>query len=387
MESLRQDIYNLKMVDMHNHFDVDPTTSSILAKDFWDVGDYFWLRRHLWSAGYPVESESFSFEDRAKAYWTAFKRAENSVWARYLKKGLKSLYGVELKNIDSIYEIDAIIKQNYNKSGYTQEIADKIKLEKFIVNGSGDKDFAELSDKAVFASDIGMLYKWADKLLSGEDVRTEIFDMLKKAKASGRLGLRVSIPRMYEVTYTDTILKENMTRDEAIVAVLHFISEACEKYNMFIQAFMGVGHVYSDIPAPFNDGEGVAKLYGLFEKYNCTYTIITASQAQNIDVINAANIFSNVQADGLWWYNLRPSSYREVFETRMEELPSIRSSIVATDAYVIEWCYIKGLLIRDTLAEFMQSEIDKGHIDREMAIKVSEDWLCNSALELLGRSK
>ena len=381
MDSLKQDIFNLDVVDMHNQLDIDPTTESVVAKDFWDIGEYFWVRRHLWSAGYPVEAESMSFDERAKHYVKALDRAQNTIWVRALKQGVKELYGMELKDLNSVYELQDIITAKSKQKHYGMEIADKVKLKSFVVNGNGAKKFGELEDKAIHVESVEVS-RWAKALLAGEDVQAGLDELFKQLKAKKVTGVRTTINRMNGFTYTQQLIKENMSYDDAIVAVLHYISAACEKYGMFVQLFMGVANDVSKIPGPFNDGEGIAKLYGIFEKYNCTYSIITASQAQNIDVINAANVFSNVQADGLWWYNLRPSSYKEMFEMRLEELPSIRSSIVASDAYVIEWCYIKMNIIKNTLYEFMKGEIEKGHIDREMAMKVASDWLSGSAVEL-----
>lgn len=386
MESLRQDIFNLNVFDMHNHLDVKPDSTSIVAQDFWDVGEYFWVRRHLWSAGYPVDSEKMDFDKRVDAYVKALERAENTIWVRYLKQGIKDLYGVELKDRNSVYTIDEIIKERAKKPHYGKELVDKIKLDGFIVNGDKIKDYGELSPLAIHAGCVDVK-TFANKLLQGENVREQVFDYIRKVYENNEPGIRTSVNRMIGSTYREQLVTDNMTYDDAQIAVFHWLSEACEKYNLFMQVFLGVTSDISKIPGPFNDGEQVAKLYGAFEKYNCIYSLITSSQAQNIDVVNAANVFSNVQADGLWWYNLRPSSYREAFEQRLEELPSIRSSIVATDAYVIEWCYIKANLIKNTLYEFMKNEIEKGHIDREMAIKVSSDWLSGSARELLERRK
>ena len=384
MDSLRQDIFNLSVIDMHNHLDTNPDDESIVAKDFWDIGEYFWVRRHLWSAGYPKDTEKLSFDIRAKEYIRALERAKNSIWVRALKRGIKDLYNAELSSERDVYALDEIIKEKANTAGYGENIAQRARLKKFVINGNGKKKFGNLSDMAVHIESIdNQITEWSNRLLKKEDVRENIFEFIKALKDKNIAGIRITVGKMDGFTYRQNIIFPNMTYDDAFIAVMHYLSMACEKYDVFIQLFLGVTTDISDIPGPFNDGLGVAKLYGLFEKYNCIFTIVTSSQGQNIDVINAANVFSNVQADGLWWYNLRPSSYRECFEQRLEELPSIRSSIVATDAYVIEWCYIKLLLIKETLFEFMQGEVQKGHIDTEMALKVSSDWLFGSAEELL----
>ena len=298
MESLRQKIFDLHVVDMHNHLDVNPSDESVVAKDFWDIGEYF------------------------------------------------------------------------------------------VVNGDGRKNFGELAPRAIHVEGVDtQLAEWSNEILNGRDVKSEVFAFIRALKEKGVAGIRTTIGRMTGHTYRKELIKPGMTYDDAQIAVLHYLSEVCGECDIFIQLFLGVAYDVSDMPGPYNDGEGVAKLYGLFEKYSCTFSLITSSQAQNIDVINAANVFSNVQADGLWWYNLRPSSYKEVFEMRLEELPSIRSSIIATDAYVIEWCYIKMNIIKETLYEFMKDEIARGHIDEDMAVRVASDWFSGTAKELFNGRK
>lgn len=384
MDNLKQDIFNLRVVDMHNHLDVDPSNESVVAQNFWDIGEYFWVRRHLWSAGYPVNAADMPFDKRAEAYIKALNRASNTVWVRALKQGIRDLYGMELTDVKSVYALEEIISSRKNIPNYGKEIAEKAKLDCFIVNGDGSKKFGELSGLAVHVESIDKKIKeWSEGILKGDNVLEDIetfFALLKDKKVP---GVRTTINRMIGFTYREKLIFDNMSYDDAQIAVLHYVSQMCEKYNIFIQFFLGVANDISNIPGPYSDGDGVAKLYGIFEKYNCIFSLITASQAQNIEVVNAANVFSNVQVDGLWWYNFRPSSYREALEIRMEELPSVRSSIIASDAYVIEWCYIKMNLVKQTLYEFMKNEIEKGHIDREMAINVASDWLSGSAKELL----
>lgn len=385
MESLRNDIFELKTVDMHNHLDIDETTQSITVKDFWDLGEYFWLRRHLWSAGYPLKTEDMPFDERVEHWIKAFNNAQNTIWARALKLGVKELYNIEIQGKTSIYEIDEVVKDYAKKNDRSKVVLDKAKIEYFAVNSTGEKDFGVLDERAVSIVAIDYV-PWAKRLSSGEDVREEIFNKIDELSKQNIPGIRISTGRLIGYTFRKEILFKNMSYDDSVIAVLHFLCEACQKHNIFIEIFLGVVGGNSNIPAPFNDVEGVLRLYGLFGAYpECRFSLLTASQAQNIDVVNAANVYPNVYADGLWWYNLRPSSYFEVFSQRIEEMPSIKSSIVASDAYTAEWCYIKMNVIKQSLFEFMKNQIERGSIDRELALKVSKDWLSTTAKTLFGK--
>ena len=384
MESLKHDIFNMQVADTHNHFDIDPSMESISAQNFWDLGEYFWLRRHLWSAGYPVSTENMSFEERADCYINAFKRTENTIWARALKQGIRELYNIELNDKKSIYEIDQAVKENARRKESSLEVLDKAHVKWFVVNSTDKKRFGTLEEKAIGVPYININF-WAEKLQKGEPVTDMLQEYIRKLFERKVTGIRINAGMLNGMTYRKEVVFKDMTHDDCLIATLHIIGAACEKFGLCIQIFLGVVNGYAGIPIPFEDTQIVPKLYGLFEKYQgCTFSLLTASQTQNIDVVNAANIYSNVQADGLWWYNLRPSSYKEVFECRLEELPSVRSAIVASDAYTAEWCYMKLNVIRQALYEFMVTQIQKGHIDEELARIVSQNWLCHSAEELFG---
>ena len=105
-------------------------------------------------------------------------------------------------------------------------------------------------------------------------------------------------------------------------------------------------------------------------------------ELNNLDVVQAARIYRNVQAGGLWWFNFRRSTYEQTLHYRFEALPALRSSIVATDARCIEWCYTKSMLVKRITAEFLSDRIDRGWIDTSDAIGVAKSWLHDSAERL-----
>ena len=243
MDSLKQDIYSLRVIDMHNHLDVDPDHESVVAKDFWDIGEYFWVRRHLWSAGYPRNADALSFHERAEAYIKALTRASNTVWVRALKEGVRDLYGTELRDVNSVYALDELIKSRAQTAHYGKEMAERSMIDRFVVNGNGGKDFGELKDKAIHVESIDKKIKgWSEQVLKGEEVLTGIDAFFAGLKSRNVPGVRTTINRMKGFTYRQQLLTDPMTYDDAQIAVLHYVSQMCEKYHLFIQLFLGVAN-------------------------------------------------------------------------------------------------------------------------------------------------
>jgi glucuronate isomerase len=99
----------------------------------------------------------------------------------------------------------------------------------------------------------------------------------------------------------------------------------------------------------------------------------------NLDVVQACRIFPHVHAGALWWYNFRPSVYRQVMRYRLEGLPATKSSLIASDARQIEWAYGKILVVKRLMAQFLFEQIQLGWIDQAEALRTARHWLHDAA--------
>lgn len=165
-----------------------------------------------------------------------------------------------------------------------------------------------------------------------------------------------------------------------MMTLLHQVCSQAEKHRMVVQLFLGVERQWSQTSAaPANDPERILKLYGLFERYTCPFELVVASESNNLDVVQAAWNFANVHVGGMWWYNFRASTYKQSMQYRLEALPPNKCSLIVSDARCIEWTYGKIYLVKRTLGQFLQEQINTGWLDRETAIYAAKEWLHDSA--------
>jgi len=187
--------------------------------------------------------------------------------------------------------------------------------------------------------------------------------------------------------YLDAVLKgDQLPRgevgvQEANAFIAHGLLQALGEQNgMFAQLFlgiqalpgcgemMGVGHAHT-----------VAALYPLFQRYACDFELIAGAPRLNMDVAQAARLYANVHAGGLWWYNFRPSTYREAMRARLEAVPASKCSLLASDGRCIEWCYAKTRLVKILLADFLYEQVAGDHIHEADALWVAREWLHDAA--------
>ena len=110
--------------------------------------------------------------------------------------------------------------------------------------------------------------------------------------------------------------------------------------------------------------------------------MVSAAEQSALDIVQAARIYTNVYPGGLWWFNFRPSTYRANMQYRAEALPAPRSTLVASDARCIEWCYAKVMLVKRLLAEYLWDQVSRGWLDTEAALYTARMWLHDSAQPL-----
>lgn len=384
-EGLFKEILSIDVFDTHTHL----IGNRLCARDFWDIAHYFWFLRELQAAGYPKDYEILDEEERAHAFIDAFNKTRNTSMNWIVRHIFKDLYGIKIYDVKSIREANEAVKVSAQTQDWAKDVVDRLAIKKIAVNREEDAEFNNLHNISVFIPRIdGMLNKWVDDIedaesqrITGERIAYDIDNLMKRYKEQGCNGIMTTLPRFNGNTYDSKNCINNTfnTRDDIIKFVLHSICCSAERNGLFVQLFLGVENGWSGIATPVNDPERVVKLHGLFEKYECQFELVIGSEINNMDVIQAARIFTNVSVGGLWWFNFRNSTYRDCMQKRFEALPSSRCAFIVSDARCIEWCYGKILLVKKLLADFLYEQIKLGWIDLEGAIYVAEQWLYGSA--------
>ena len=164
------------------------------------------------------------------------------------------------------------------------------------------------------------------------------------------------------------------------------ILEAFNSHCMTIQSFIGMVRA-PEVPicTSLNRTERIFNLHPLFNQYrNIKFEFINAAELNSLDLVQAARIYQNVYPGGLWWFCFRSSIYHMNMAYRVEALPAGRCTLIASDAYTIEWCYGKIRMMKELLADFLLNEISSGNLDSETALFVASEWLFGTANRIYG---
>ncbi|UUZ89914.1 hypothetical protein LJK87_28255 [Paenibacillus sp. P25] len=383
--SFMEEIDRLQVLDTHTHLVGD----RLCARDFWEIAHYFWFNQEMQAAGYPKHAAEPPEEERIAAFLNAYHASRNTLMNWVVTQIFQELYGIELKDERSVREADEAVQASAARAGWAQQVADKLRIEAFVTNIPEHAEFHGMKRSAILIPRIdGRLHPWVrsihgqpDRVATFESVSAEIDELFGTFKRQGCPGMMTTLPR-YEASANKVDgMTANASQDEILMASLHVVCRMAEKHDLFVQFFLGVERSWCGTAVPANDTERILKLSGLFERYTCPFELVVASELNNLDVVQAAWNFPNVSAGGLWWFNFRASTYRDVMQYRLEAIPAMKSSLIASDARCIEWSFGKIKLVKRSLGEFLYERIQSGWIDKEIALQVARNWLFDSAAQ------
>ncbi|MEF3305984.1 glucuronate isomerase [Paenibacillus sp. GYB003] len=383
-------IMRLPVLDTHTHLVGD----RLCARDFWEIADYFWLKRELEAGGYPPHAAELPEEERIRAFLDAYRATRNTLMNRVFTQIFNQLYGIDITDEASVREADAAVKRSSRSPNRAQDVADRLNVRRFVVNVAEHADFRGMRDNAVLIPRIdGKLGGWVRDIAEAGDpaaafarTRETIKALIAQYRDDGCPGIMTTLPRYDSSAHEKKHVGPGIGRDDILMLLLHEIAGEAERRGMLVQLFLGVERSWCGTAVPANDTARILKLSALFETYKCPFELVVASELNNLDVVQAAWNFPNVSVGGLWWFNFRASTYRDAMQYRFEALPALKSSLIVSDARCIEWSYGKIWLVKRLLADFLWKQTEEGWIDREAALQVAEDWLYRSASARYGAS-
>ncbi|OME04478.1 glucuronate isomerase [Paenibacillus odorifer] len=389
--ALCDEIMRLPVIDTHTHLVGD----KLNAADFWEIADYFWLNQELQSAGYPADADQLSKEKRTDSFIRAYHASRNTMMNRAFTAIMKDLYGISITDSESVFKADITVKQQSNDPDWAQNVADRLHVQRFIVNRPEHANFAHMRENALLIPRIdSWLPELAKNIADASDPSREaaytqakkfISEQLHSYQTMGCPGIMTTLPA-FEANAHDVYNLSSVTEpDEIMMLLLHHICSELQVRGMFLQLFLGVERRWCNTSAaPVNDPLRIVKLYGLFERYSIPFELEVASELNNLDIVQAAWNFPNVHVGGMWWYNFRPSTYLQSMQYRLEALAPLKCSLIVSDARCIEWTYGKLLIVKKILARFLESQIAEGWISREEALNIAAEWLHGSAAKRYG---
>lgn len=383
-----QEIETLPVFDTHTHLNMPGVP--IPARDFWDIAHYFWFQQELWSVGYPTDPDALPEGERIECFVDALHASRNTVWNGIVREMFRNLYGIDLVGAASVHEADAAVRASFQNPDWPRQVIDRLAIRKIAVNNLADADYPELPGVGVAVPSKGELDRaaWSDTILAADHRNQATQAALAALQADvGRLyargirGMRVDLTPLQQPGMIALPDELPTNPDKAIIDawLTHALLGALGERGMFAQFFIGISSVSNRSSMAINDPTCIPALYPLFERHTCDFEIVVGAPQMNLDAAQAARIYPNVYLGGLWWYNFRSSTYRQTMQVRLEAVPASKSSIVASDARCIEWCYGKILLVKRLLADFLFDQIENGWIDRDTALWVAREWLRDAA--------
>jgi hypothetical protein len=115
-------------------------------------------------------------------------------------------------------------------------------------------------------------------------------------------------------------------------------------------------------------------------KFQC----LLASRHANQSLCTLTRELPNFSLAAYWWHNFFPDVIRQVIGERLDMVPLNKQVGFFSDAYCVEWCYAKALLVRKQLAQVLGQKIDQGQFTLDESIEVARAILYESPQGLLG---
>jgi hypothetical protein len=390
----REAISELPVFDTHTHMN-NPGVP-IAAQRVWDIVHYFWFAQELWSVGYPQKPMELDEDERIDRFVAAFAQVRNTVWATMVRQTFLRLYGIRLNDATSVREADEAVRAKAADDAWPREVADLLRIKRITVNHEKCADFPGLPAVGAAVPLLPDHKQWlqrmadaADQRAAGEEAEASVKQTVAGLAARGHRGMRIDtsvfgdLPQeaIAEAVAGEAGLPKSGASGMQIQTFLtHALLRALSEHGMFAQLFLGIHRATpTGTMMAVNDPRRIVNLYPLFDRYSCGFELVAGAPQHNMDVAQAARIYPNVHAGGLWWYNFRSSTYREAMQVRLEAVPASKSVILASDGRCIEWCYAKTLLVKWLLADFLHEQVHGDWISETDALWVAREWLHDAA--------
>jgi hypothetical protein len=390
----REAVCELPVFDTHTHMN-NPGVP-IGAQTVWDIVHYFWFQQELWSVGYPQDPMALDEDARVDRFVAAFEQVRNTTWALIVRETIRRFYGVELGDATSIRDADQAVRAKAADPDWPRSVIDQLNIKRITVNHEKCADFPGLPGVGAALPIWPEIKDWTKRIAEADDqqaaaeqAEAAAMDYVAAIAGRGCRGMRVNVPPFdghdqqaiqRAVQWTGPLPAQGASDADIQTVLVHALFKALSKQGLFAQLFLGIGKMAGMTqPMAIDDPRRIVNLYPLFDRYECDFELVAGAPGHNMDVAQAARIFPTVHAGGLWWYNFRPSTYRQALQVRLEAVPASKSVIVASDGRCIEWCYAKTLLVKWLVADFLHEQVQGGWISQADAMWVARQWFHDAA--------
>lgn len=405
-EKLMEEISESKVIDVHSH--IDPAHPS--ARTTADIVLYHYLATELRSAGVPegIIAEDRDPEQRAKGALPYMRLIKNTTTYWCLTKILKELYGFDGELTEGSYQSirESIINQSRRSDRAETVLRKNAKISKTFLTFDCASDPLE-HDPSLFIGAlrieplIGRLSLASVRNLSksaGRDVEVlsdfeeALAALFKKFRSCVAVTASFLPSEFYvrpdrgraEEVFKKVLGNFEINREERNVLssfALHEVLRMVEENEVPFQMMVGVTRPVPGASPPdraitaFEPGMLLSYCQIFHEFKNVKFDIFLSNRVQSQELTVIAKNYPNVHVSGFWWYNLYPTTIREILRERLQMLPANKINGFFSDAYVVEWSYAKACLVRSQIAYVLAEMVDDGFYSMETAKELAIDLL------------
>lgn len=116
------------------------------------------------------------------------------------------------------------------------------------------------------------------------------------------------------------------------------------------------------------------------------FQCFVSSRHANQTLCTMCRELPNFSLAGFWWHNFFPGAIRHVMTERLDMVPVNKQVGFFSDAYSVEWCYAKAVIVRKQLAWVLAEKVAQGQYAFDEAIHVAREILFATPQSLCGMS-
>lgn len=116
------------------------------------------------------------------------------------------------------------------------------------------------------------------------------------------------------------------------------------------------------------------------------FQCFVSSRHANQTLCTMGRELPNFSLAGFWWHNFFPGAIRHVMTERLDMVPVNKQIGFFSDAYNVEWCYAKAIIVRKQMAWVLAEKVAQGQYSFDEAITVARKILFETPQSLCGMS-
>ena len=415
LESLRESIRQIPLVDTHEHLDSEESWLNQKA----DISHLF---RHyascdLISAGMPpddlarIRSEQVDPETKweiLEPYWI---KARNTTYCRAIDIAVRDLYGLPGLSRETYGAVLKKMDETRRAGWYREVLKNKANIEISVIakwDPSLDRELFVQSvnlDEFAFVSNRHSLNALAERrgmsIYSLQDLVSALDATFEKLLADGAVAIKCGL------AYCRPIFFDNPTSNEAEAVfnrafrargegasweeckplqdyMVHEMVRRAEAHGLVVQIHTGIQEGNGNYVTDTNP----TLLTNLFMMYrNARFDIFHAGFPYSRELGVLAKNFANVYPDMCWMHIIGAASARNILDEWLDLVPANKILAFGGDYRMVEGVYGHSVIARENVSRVLADRVERGDQTMGEAKDIAERILRLNAREIFGLAR